>query len=610
MAGTIKGITIEFRGETTKLDASLKKVNKETRSVDNELRKVNKSLKFNPGNADLLRQKQELLKKKIAETKDKLDVLKQAQKQMASDPSVDKNSAEYRDLQREIIETESKLKHFEGELKRFGSVGKQQIMAVSNSMKSAGNKIKGVGRGITTSMSVWGMAGIYAGAKLIDSYEQQAEAELKLEKVYEKNMGAGKAAADATLEYASALQQVGVIGDEVTIAGAGVLAQYADTPEAINNILPALDNYLAKTKGLDATQEDAEAAAKLFGKALNGNYTTLERNGIVLSDNQKAMLENASMEERAAILADIVAQKTGNMNEELANTPSGQIQQAKNALGDMGEEIGAILLPAVADLVSWFQDNLMPKIEEFIGWVQQHPKITLFALALLGIIAVLGPLIMAFGGLITAIGAITGAFGAMAAAESIALAPILLIVAAIAAAIAIGVLLYKNWDKIKAKASELWTAIKQKFADIKKAITEPIKSAVDFVKRMIEKIKGFFKFKVSLPHIKLPHFKIVPAGWKLGDLLKGKIPSLSIKWYAQGGIFDSPTIAGIGEAGPEAVVPLNKLWDKLDNIASASSGSAIVVNVYGSDNMSVDQLATAVEQKLIQMQRRRTAAWA
>ena len=609
MAGTIKGITIEFRGETTKLDASLKKVNKETRSVDNELRKVNKSLKFNPGNADLLRQKQELLKKKIAETKDKLDVLKQAQKQMASDPSVDKNSAEYRDLQREIIETESKLKHFEGELKRFGSVGKQQIMAVSNSMKSAGNKIKGVGRGITTSMSVWGMAGIYAGAKLIDSYEQQAEAELKLEKVYEKNMGAGKAAADATLEYASALQQVGVIGDEVTIAGAGVLAQYADTPEAINNILPALDNYLAKTKGLDATQEDAEAAAKLFGKALNGNYTTLERNGIVLSDNQKAMLENASMEERAAILADIVAQKTGNMNEELANTPSGQIQQAKNALGDMGEEIGAILLPAVADLVSWFQDNLMPKIEEFIGWVQQHPKITLFALALLGIIAVLGPLIMAFGGLITAIGAITGAFGAMAAAESIALAPILLIVAAIAAAIAIGVLLYKNWDKIKAKASELWTAIKQKFADIKKAITEPIKSAVDFVKRMIEKIKGFFKFKVSLPHIKLPHFKIVPAGWKLGDLLKGKIPSLSIKWYAQGGIFDSPTIAGIGEAGPEAVVPLTKLWDKLDAIAE-SGGSPIVVNVYGSDHMSVDELANAVEQKLIQMQKRRQAAWA
>lgn len=609
MAGNIKGVTIEFRGETTKLDASLKKVNKETRSVDSELRKVNKSLKFNPGNADLLRQKQELLKKKIAETKDKLDVLKQAQKQMASDPSVDKNSAEYRELQREIIETESKLKHFEGELKRFGSVGKQQIMAVSNSMKSAGNKIKGVGRGITTSMSVWGMAGIYAGAKLIDSYEQQAEAELKLEKVYEKNMGAGKAAADATLEYASALQQVGVIGDEVTIAGAGVLAQYADTPEAINNILPALDNYLAKTKGLDATQEDAEAAAKLFGKALNGNYTSLEKNGIVLSDNQKAMLENASMEERAAILADIVAQKTGNMNEELANTPSGQIQQAKNALGDMGEEIGAILLPAVADLVSWFQDNLMPKIEEFIGWVQQHPQITLFALALLGIIAVLGPLIMAFGGLITAIGAITGAFGAMAAAESIALAPILLIVAAIAAAIAIGVLLYKNWDKIKAKASELWTAIKQKFADIKKAITEPIKSAVDFVKKMIEKIKGFFKFKVSLPHIKLPHFKISPAGWKLGDLLKGKIPSLSIKWYAQGGIFDSPTIAGIGEAGPEAVVPLTKLWDKLDAIAE-SGGSPIVVNVYGSDHMSVDELANAVEQKLIQMQKRRQAAWA
>ena len=107
--------------------------------------------------------------------------------------------------------------------------------------------------------------------------------------------------------------------------------------------------------------------------------------------------------------------------------------------------------------------------------------------------------------------------------------------------------------------------------------------------------------------MKLPHFKVSGgvAPWGIGG--KGSKPSISVDWYAKGGIFDSPHLIGIGEAGPEAVVPLDKLWDKLDNIAATSG--AVVVNVYGSDNMSVNDLAAAVEQRLIQMQKRRTLAW-
>lgn len=78
----------------------------------------------------------------------------------------------------------------------------------------------------------------------------------------------------------------------------------------------------------------------------------------------------------------------------------------------------------------------------------------------------------------------------------------------------------------------------------------------------------FFNFTVSLPHIKLPHFSISPSGWTVGDLLHGKIPTLGIKWYANGGIFDSPTIIptlnglkGVGEDGAEAVTPISKLQE-------------------------------------------------
>ena len=106
---------------TTQLDKALRDINKSTKDIDKELRNVDKALKFNPTSVELWRQKQELLKQKISETKDKLDVLKQAQAQMDA-AGVDKNSEEYRKLQREIIETESKLKTFEGQLKKIGNV--------------------------------------------------------------------------------------------------------------------------------------------------------------------------------------------------------------------------------------------------------------------------------------------------------------------------------------------------------------------------------------------------------------------------------------------------------------------------------------------------------
>ena len=78
MAGNVKGITITFAGDTTKLDKALKDIRNNTKSLDKELKQVDNALKFNPTNVDLWRQKQELLTQKVNETKSKLDVLKQA----------------------------------------------------------------------------------------------------------------------------------------------------------------------------------------------------------------------------------------------------------------------------------------------------------------------------------------------------------------------------------------------------------------------------------------------------------------------------------------------------------------------------------------------------
>lgn len=137
-----------------------------------------------------------------------------------------------------------------------------------------------------------------------------------------------------------------------------------------------------------------------------------------------------------------------------------------------------------------------------------------------------------------------------------------------------------GFNFIKSHASSVWNGIKS-------AIMSPMSTAANFVKAIINKIKGFFNFKISWPHIPLPHFNIKPNGWNVGDLLKGKILSLGIKWYAQAMdnpmILDAPTIFGMsngqmlgaGEAGAEVVAGRDTLM-KMINQASNNRADEIL----------------------------------
>lgn len=585
MAGYIKGITIEFGADTSKLNSALKKTQGTLNKTQAELKQINRSLKFNPGNTVLLKQKFELLQRAVTETRTKLNQLKQMQRNMDA-AGVDKNSAQYRELEREIVKTTSQLKQAEAELKRFGSIGKQQALAVGQAFKTAGGKIKSAGRTITTSVSVYGMAGIYAGSKLIEMSEQQAKVEQKLVAIYRDRMGVNKTAAKSTMELASALQKQGVIGDEVTLAGAQQLATFAKYPETINTILPAMDNWLAQEKGLAATQEDAEAKAKILGKALNGNVGALGRLGIKLTEAQQEILKTGTEEQKAAVIADALNSKFGEMNAELAKTDAGKIQQAKMALGDMGEEIGAVLLPAVADLVSWFQQNLMPVLQKVIDYFKQHPAIAKFALAFAGIMAVLGPLIIIFGSLVSMIGSIITIAAVLGPVIGAVAAPVLGVVAAIAAAIAIGVALYKNWDTIKAKAKALFAAVKTTFAQIKNAITKPFTDAWAKVKGVWDKLKNLFPLKLGkiFSGLKLPKFNVKGGKAPFGLFGKGVKPDISVSWNRKAMnnpyMFSNATLFGAGEAGDEILYGRNAL---MKDIASAAGG-----------NMDYGRLASAI----------------
>ena len=595
MAGKIKGITIEFRGDTTRLDKAMRTIKSDSKSVDQQLREVNRALKFNPNNTELLRQKFDLLKQKVNATEKELRELKAVEAQLKAQ-NVSKQSAEWMKVRRSIIEAESKLKHFNAEVKK---VQYANITKLGNAFKTAGQKMRTAGM----YSSIGAGAMIVAGKKLLELSATQNQAETKLVEIYKSRMGANKAAAKSTMELASALQKQGVIGDEVTLSGAQQLATYASMPETVNKLLPAMDDLLVQQKGVNATSEDAAEMANLFGKAMMGNTGALKKAGISFTEEQEKVLKYGTEEEKAAMLAEVVNQNVGHMNKTFAQTPEGQMAQLRNTLGDIGERLGTALLPALASAAKWVSDHVVPAIEKLVGYIEDHPVIAKIAVGITALLAVGGPLLIFIGALISAIGSIMTLAPALGAAFTALTGPVGIVIGIIAALIAIGVALYKNWDKIKAAAGKLKDWVVSKFTQLKNTVASifnnikekmlaPIRTAAALIKAIVNKIKGFFHFKIHLPHIKLPHFRIHPRGWKLGDLLHGEIPSLGIDWYAKGGIFKSPSVIGVGEKGPEAVLPIEKL-----NAMMAAMADSIVNGI--STTMALQGAGNGGEVKIV-----------
>ncbi|WP_026524720.1 phage tail tape measure protein [Butyrivibrio sp. MB2005] len=145
MADRLRGITVEIGGDTTKLSASLKQVNTDIRSTQSQLKDVNKLLKLDPGNSTLAAQQYRLLGEAIKETKEKLDALREAEKQAkVALEKGDISQAQYDSLQREIEETTLKLKDLESQASKSG-VALEKMSAVGTKMQSVGTSVANVG---------------------------------------------------------------------------------------------------------------------------------------------------------------------------------------------------------------------------------------------------------------------------------------------------------------------------------------------------------------------------------------------------------------------------------------------------------------------------------
>ncbi|MDE5830204.1 MAG: phage tail tape measure protein [Clostridia bacterium] len=606
MSSKIQGITVEIGGDTTKLGNALKGVNKEAKDLQSELKGVNTLLKMDPGNVTLLKQKQDLLNQSISECKEKLNILKTTQEQVQTQFEKGEITQEqYRDFQREIVATETKLQSLTKELKNFGTVGVQQVAAVGEKMKETGEKITSAGKqmlGATAGITAIGAAAVITGTNFDDSMKQVAatmgitvDEISKGSEEYKILENAAKQCGETTKfsasEAAEALNYLALAGYDaqksaevlpkvLDLAAAGGLElatasdMVTDAMAALGMETSALDKYIdemAKTsqKSNTSAAQLGEATltcagtVKMSGMSLetmNAELGVLANNGIKgaeggthlrniilsltsptdiaskalknlginildsqgnirdlndimtdfdsklsgLSDGQKTeiistifnktdisavnALIKGSGEEFSNLKNEIsnCSGAASNMADTMNSSMGGQITLLKSQLEGIAIQISEILMPVLQKIID--------KVSGLLNWISKlSPTAKTIIVVIAGIVAAIGPLLIIVGKVVSSIGAIItygpqilSAIGVVKSAVSglfttLMANPIVLIVAAIAALIAIFVTLWNKCEWFRNFWIGLWEGIKSVFSVVINFVKNQINNFIAFV---------------------------------------------------------------------------------------------------------------------------------
>lgn len=685
----IAGITIKLDADASGIEKALRGIDSDLKKTQSNLKNLNKALKFDPKNTDLLTQKQKALKDAIQLTKDRVEQLKQAQSQVA------KGSAEWDALQQEIVMTESSLKQLEQEYRNFGSVAKQQLIAVGDQIKSTGDKIAGVGQKLTKNVTAPIVAvGTAASAAAISFETSFAKlstiadtTEVSVEDLKKQIMdlssetglsasavseaaysaiSAGQSTGDA-LEFVAtaaklakggftdvstatdvlttALNAYGLSADQVTHVSDVLIetqnegkTTVAELASAMGKVIPTAaaagvgiedlsSQYVALTKNGIATAEATtyingmlneltkngssafnafkEAAGVTFPEYIAQGHSTAEAMQLLSQYTEEAGLKVTDVfgsaeagkaanvlvshtEDATTALENMAKQsgQTQNAFETMEGTTASRLEKMKTSLQNLAVTFGETILPIIEPIIQKITEGFA-KISEM--WNSLSPETQNMIVKALAIAAAIGPILVVIGKVVSGVGSLIGVLGSLAS-------PVGIVIAVIAAVIAIGVLLYKNWDTIKAKALEVWNAIvtawnnikdgvvnavtairdgavnawntmvqnvttavetlktsvanawdglKAKISNVVANIRSKVQSMVDkfnsakeAVQAAINKLKSILNTTLSFPKIKVPHFNIsggeVP--WGIGG--KGYPPSISIDWYKRA--YDNP----------------------------------------------------------------------
>lgn len=603
MAGTkIRGLTIEIGADTSQFSKALKGIDSQLKTTQNNLKDINKLLKMDPSNVELLTQKQKNLEQAVKLNKDRLEELKKAQS------GLKEGTAEWDAMQREIIATEQALKAAEKDMRSFGSVSAQQMKAVGQAVQDAGGKIENVGRklnGISTAAAgaLTGLVGIgykamQTGDELNTLAQQTGLSTFEIQK----------------MQYAAEL--VDVSFNDITAALKKMKSKMDPTnktfqqlgvyvTDAYGNLRDADDVFYDTIKALSQIENETErdqVAMELFGKSADSLAGIIDDGGAALQEYGQQALD----------LGLIL--KTEDVD--ALNATNDTITAIKGEMQGTLIQLGATITKAITPVI----EKIIPLIQQVTEKIRNlTPQQTETIMKILGIVAAIGPVITIGGKLVSGIGSVISILGTVIGVLG---GPLTI---AIAAVVAAGVLLYKNWDKVKATAIAVKDGVVNAFNVLKNGVNNAISAVQSKIDTLKEKfnnlkdtvvsiwntIKSVLTGQISLPHIPLPHFTISPAGWRVKDLLTGVIPHLGIEWYKKAYqnpvMFTQPTVLqtpsgakGFGDGhGAEIVMGLDKLREVVGGAGD------VVINVYASEGMSVNELADKIQDRYVALAKRR-----
>lgn len=469
MAGRIAGITIEIGGDTTNLQKSLKSVDSALKTTQSNLKDINKLLKLDPSNVELLRQKQAALNQAVTLTKDRLEELKAAQ------AGVKEGTAEWDALQREIIATEQELQRLTKEQRAFGNVAGQVLKAAGQKVKEFGSKVEEAGRKLS---GISGAAGAIGGALLKMGYDSVKSADDL--NTLSKQTGI---ATDELQKMQYASDRVDVSVESITGALKKMKTNMTPTNEAFKSLGVEVANAdgslrsandvfydtLSALSGIDNEVERDQAAMSIFGKSAD------ELAGIIDDGGESLKAFGQEAEDLGLILDQETLDALNDTNDTLDSLKA----NLKGTAATIGSNVASVVAPVLEKIATAIA-GITERLREL------SPEQTETIMKIVGVVAAVAPALIIIGKLISGIGSIVTVLGSVVGFLG---GPLTL---AIGAAIAVGVLLWKNWDKIKEVAANLWSGMKAGWEKVKSGVTSVVDTIKTATKERWENIKTTF----------------------------------------------------------------------------------------------------------------------